>query len=792
VEWVRKQAKLFILISFAFIATLFLIPNFGAYQGLINQRSQNKQRDNVVAEVGPHEVSYNDFDLRVRQLSDNFQYSMQENYGITMQIGPLDRLDRQWRAVKEILSQHVLDDIARERNIKISSQEVNEVYQQQKQTAHPELMDRPENLSLLQRAYFWKEDRRIRQEFEEDLRRRFGMTPNQFKDMIRDQLLRQRILEEFREQATDEVKQAAEDLLEGFRSSFLDGKPLEELVEEHNAENEEYTQQLAEEEKTPDGSRITLSPEYMEEQDIRRGDISITEKVVEDKAFELEPGDISEVLETEDNLYLVHVLDRVVPGPDHEKYDEVRQNLIEKKQQELDSENKEPEEAAATTDEESNIQIEEENADADAGESAEADEATGEDQAEPEVSVTDEEVLEELRAKYTIVQIERVKLPIPDSGARLSYLINTELEAREPEIHNKLVKAYDLYQEDQRDEAVTMLDQYLDEFPTANQARWFRGYLYQEMYEESLADEADAGTETAEESETGDATEEPGEAAEAEDQSDSIDANEPGQMDEQVPDASPEADMTAGDEDIASETEEQQITEEAPPTRSEAEMNEQPSGEGTAADGQEEQVDTAEFPSTGVPEFDEDLKPFWEDAWEYRLVNSEEIPGNRNLYEKSLDDYKVVLTGINPELTGEEKELALLEANTLDPFYNYYLGSLYDSAEQDRSAYMHFRLSAIYQGDNFNLISDLRRAFNGLGAEKDVAYEDQAFQTLNQKVTQHQQAQAAARAGEGGGPAVNLGSGGGPRGTGENVRSVPVTPAPSAEGEAPAESSEEE
>jgi hypothetical protein len=81
----------------------------------------------------------------------------------------------------------------------------------------------------------------------------------------------------------------------------------------------------------------------------------------------------------------------------------------------------------------------------------------------------------------------------------------------------------------------------------------------------------------------------------------------------------------------------------------------------------------------------------------------------------------------------------------------------------------------VYQGDNFTLISDLTRAFNGLGAEQDRAKQDNVMSALNDKINEYTQARAAEQAAARGNPSVNLGSGGG-----ENVREgIEVTPAPS-------------
>jgi len=761
VEWVRSQAKLFILISFAFIATLFLIPNFGAYQSLINQRGMQQGEDLVVAEVGDHEVMYRDFDSKLRQLAETFTYSMQDNYGINVQLDPLEQLDRQWRAVNEILSQHALDDVARERKITVTSQEVNEFFEQQKRAANPVLLDRPANLSLLQRAFFWKEDRRIRQEFEADLKRRYGTTPNQFKEMIRDNLIRQRIVEDFQLQATDEVAAEARSLMEEFKTSFTEGgadeapSNLKELVNAHNDANTEYATRLADGEIEADDTRITLAPTYQSREMIKRGDIAFADKLAEDTAFEMEVDQLSDVVEKEgQSLYLIHVIAKEIPDINHEKTEEIRQQLINDKRA-----------AAAAEDEPA----------AEGEQAAEPIAEEVDDSAElpaVDVTVTDEEVLEELRALYTQVSFEMVKLPVPESGARLSHLITKELETREPTIHDKLVKAYDVYIDDQRDEALTLLGEYLAEYPGSTTARWFRGYLYQEMYDESLADEeAEAEAALMDEAPAEEPVEEPAPAEEMnEDAPEGEAAMEDGG--EAMVEPQPEGDEPAGEtpaEQTGEETPEGDTGNEAV-TEGEEASAEPGSAEPVtepepAPEPEPEPVpeDTATFPSTGNVEFDDDLMQFWNDGWtEYQLEDAVEIPGNAEYYRKALDDYMVVVTGVNPELSAEEQEYALLQANTLDPFYNFYIGKLYESAGQNRMAYMHYRLAVVYQGDSFNLISDLRRAFNGIGATNDADSQDDAFQRLSTKITDHQQAKAMAQAAEMGDPSVNLGSGGGP------------------------------
>lgn len=218
-DYFRHNIKWFMMVvATIFIAGIFVGPGFGSYgnmscggdQSASMTREQYAEHESeVMARLGDKEFKHYTIHKQVNSRIDSYTKSSPGTI-----VPPEQKLSVIWSTLDQEIEDAFKLIKAKELNLEVTSEEVNKAYEEQKQNIIMRSGLGPDanpdgNESLLHKADRRVQSQKAERAFLSLLSSQFQLTPKQFKDLIRDNILKEKYTEKLNEEAAEQVKSDA-------------------------------------------------------------------------------------------------------------------------------------------------------------------------------------------------------------------------------------------------------------------------------------------------------------------------------------------------------------------------------------------------------------------------------------------------------------------------------------------------------------------------------------------------------------------------------------------------------
>ncbi len=335
-EYFRNNVKWFMLVvAIIFIAGIFVGPGFGSYGSMqcggdtsasLSREQYAEQESAVMARMGDQEFKAYTISRQANSRIDNYTKSSPGTI-----VPPEQEISVIWNTLDQEIEDAFKLKKAKELNIEIKAEEVNELYEQQKQNIIMQRGLAPDivkgNESLLDIADRKIQAQKTERAFLSLLSSQFNITPKQFKELIRDNILKEKYTEQLNEEAKEQVKaDANKESIEIYNRIVSEGEDFSEIA---TNESDDYS-------SSKEGGLV---------ENMTRKDSKAKNDEYATSLFTAEIGKVLEPLEIEDGFYILKVESRILA--EGEDFENAKDGIIAEIKEELgitdEDEEKEPE-----------------------------------------------------------------------------------------------------------------------------------------------------------------------------------------------------------------------------------------------------------------------------------------------------------------------------------------------------------------------------------------------------------------------------------------------------------------
>ncbi len=309
-DYFRTNIKWFMMVvAFIFIAGIFVGPGFGSYGSMqcggdqtanLSRQEYAEHESAVMARMGDMEFKA----YTINQKTDNRLTSYTRNSPGTV-IPPEQKVAVKWSMLDEAIETAFKLEKAKEANIEIKAEEINEVYEREKQNIMSgrglSASTTEGNVSLLQMADQKIQAQKSERAFLSFLSSQLHMSPKDFKNIIRENILVEKYTESLNDKAKEQVKSDAnKESIEIYNKIVSDGEDFAEVAENESDESSSAN----------NGGLV---------EDMTRKDAKAKADEYATALFTSEIGKVQEPFELEDGFYIIKVEDRTLAeGADFE------------------------------------------------------------------------------------------------------------------------------------------------------------------------------------------------------------------------------------------------------------------------------------------------------------------------------------------------------------------------------------------------------------------------------------------------------------------------------------------
>jgi len=336
IDYFRTNIKWFMMVvATIFIAGIFIGPGFGSYGSMqcggdktahLTRQQYAEQESEVMARMGDNEFRA----YTINQKTANRLTRYTRNSPGTI-ISPEQKISVTWSMLNEEIEKYLKLEKAKESNIELKAEEINEVYNSEKQNIMSgrglSTSTSEGNVSLLQMADRKIQAQKSERAFLSFLSSQLHMSPKDFKNIIRDNLLVEKYTESLNDEAKEQVKSDAKrESIELYNRIVSEGENFAEVAENESDESS----------SAANGGLV---------EDMTRKDAKAKDDEYATALFTSEIGKVQEPLELDDGFYIIKVEDRTLA--EGEDFENAKDGIIAEIKDELgitdDEEEKEPE-----------------------------------------------------------------------------------------------------------------------------------------------------------------------------------------------------------------------------------------------------------------------------------------------------------------------------------------------------------------------------------------------------------------------------------------------------------------
>lgn len=323
-DYFRTNIKWFMMVvAGIFIAGIFVGPGFGSYGSMqcggdktakLTRQQYAEEESEVMARMGDREFKA----YTINQKVDNRLTSYTRNSpGVV--IPPEQKLAVTWSMLDEEIENAFKLKKAKDANIEVKAEEINEVYESEKQNIMSgrglSTSTTEGNVSLLQMADRKIQAQKSERAFLSFLSSQLHMSPQDLKNIIRENLLVEKYTESLNDEAKEQVKSdSKKESIEIYNRIVSEGEDFAEVAENESDENSSASK----------GGLV---------EDMTRKDAKAKDDEYATALFTSEIGKVQEPLELEDGFYIIKVEDRTLA--EGEDFENAKDGIIAKIKEEL-------------------------------------------------------------------------------------------------------------------------------------------------------------------------------------------------------------------------------------------------------------------------------------------------------------------------------------------------------------------------------------------------------------------------------------------------------------------------
>lgn len=327
----RFKKAIILVMATMLVMTVPMIANAqqsGGMQAPEGQTQEKDQEDKVAAVVNGEEIMVSEVDqfAGTQQLVMSLYQSNQQFAQLLLQSEPGQELLKEFqkRKLDELINQRLLEQEAEDRNIEVSQQEKDEMFEQ-----HLDQIKQQNDMS------------------EEDLKQALKQqgieSMDQYKEMFMEQSLGDAKINKLREEVAGDISVEESALRDYYENNPGEFEQDEQLDVSHILLEDEETAEEVLNELNAGGDFAELAKEYSTgpsaEEGGNLGSINQDSQIsseFKDAAFDLEKGEVSQPVETEHGYHLIKVNEKTEAGKAsfEEAKGQIEEKLVQEEKQE--------------------------------------------------------------------------------------------------------------------------------------------------------------------------------------------------------------------------------------------------------------------------------------------------------------------------------------------------------------------------------------------------------------------------------------------------------------------------